>query len=100
MNSSNPQGRKVLFAASLVSMVLGSIHAFSVFLEPLETAFGSSRATVSLVYSFGLLFLTTAVLFGPLVYSRLQPATIYLLVAFLGVIGTGLASIADGLGLV
>lgn len=100
MNSSNPQGRKVLFAASLVSMVLGSIHAFSVFLEPLETAFVSSRATVSLVYSFGLLFLTTAVLFGPLVYSRLQPATIYVLVAFLGVIGTGLASIADGLGLV
>ena len=100
MSSSTPQGHKVLVAASLVSMVLGSIHAFSVFLEPLETAFGSSRATVSLVYSFGLVFLTTAVLFGPVVYSRLKPATIYVLVAFLCAIGTGLASIADGLELV
>jgi OFA family oxalate/formate antiporter-like MFS transporter len=100
MCSPNPQGRKVLFAASLVSMVLGSIHAFSVFLEPLETTFGSSRATVSLIYSFALVFLTIAVLFGPVVYSHLKPATIYVLVAFLGIIGTGLASVADGLELV
>jgi OFA family oxalate/formate antiporter-like MFS transporter len=89
-----------LFAASLVSMVLGSIHAFSVFLEHLETTFGSSRATVSLIYSFALVFLTIAVLFGPVVYSHLKPATIYVLVAFLGIIGTGLASVADGLELV
>jgi OFA family oxalate/formate antiporter-like MFS transporter len=84
----------------MVSMALGSIHAFSVFLEPLETAFRTSRATVSLIYSFSLVFLTTTVLFGPAVYSRLQPATIYILVAFLGAIGAGVASIADGLGLV
>ena len=100
MNPSNPQGRIALIAASLVSMVLGSIHAFSVFLEPLETLFGSSRAAATLVYSFGLVFLTTAVLFGPVVYSRLKPATIYVLVAFLGALGTGLASIADGFLLV
>jgi OFA family oxalate/formate antiporter-like MFS transporter len=100
MSSSNPHGCKVLFAASMVSMALGSIHAFSVFLEPLETAFRTSRATVSLIYSFSLVFLTTTVLFGPAVYSRLQPATIYILVAFLGAIGAGVASIADGLGLV
>jgi MFS family permease len=100
MSSSNPQGRWVLFAASLVSMVLGSIHAFSVFLEPLEAAFGSSRANVSLIYSFCLVFLTSAVLFGPAVYSRLEPATIYIWVAFLGAIGAGLAGIANSLELV
>lgn len=81
-------------------MVLGSIHAFSVFLEPLETEFRTSRATVSLIYSFSLVSLTTAVLYGPAVYSRLQPATIYVLVAFLGAIGAGIASIANGLDLV
>lgn len=100
MNSSVPQGRKVLFATSIVSMALGSIHAFSVFLEPLETLFEMSRGTVSLVYSFGLVFLTTAVLFGPAIYARLQPATIYVWVAVLGAIGTGLAGAAGGLATV
>ena len=100
MRSSTTQGRTVLFAASMVSMVLGSIHAFSVFLAPLEAEFGTSRATVSLVYSFCLVFLTVAVLFGPAVYSRLQPATIYVLVSVLGFIGAGLAGIADRLELV
>jgi predicted MFS family arabinose efflux permease len=100
MRSSNTQGRTVLFAASMVSMVLGSIHAFSVFLVPLEAEFGTSRATVSLIYSFGLVFLTIAVLFGPAVYSRLQPATIYVWVSVLGSIGAGLAGIAGGLELV
>lgn len=100
MSSSNPQGHTVLFAVSMVSMALGSIHAFSVFLAPLEIAFGTSRATVSLIYSFGLVFLTATVLFGPTVYSRLQPATIYIWVAFLGAIGASVASIADGYWLV
>ncbi len=100
MSSPNPQGRKVLFAASMVSMVLGSIHAFSVFLEPLETMFETSRATASLIYSFSLVFLTTAVLFGPAVYSRLQPATIYVCVAVLGASGAGLAGIAESLEIV
>ena len=95
MSLSNPHGRKVLFAASMVSMVLGSIHAFSVFLEPLEIEFGSSRASVSLIYSFSLVFLTLAVLFGPAVYSRLQPATIYFWVAVLSAIGTCLAGFAS-----
>lgn len=91
MSSPNPQGRKVLLAASMVSMVLGSIHAFSVFLGPLETIFDTSRANVSLIYSFSLVFLTTAVLFGPVVYSGLRPATIYICVALLGAIGAGIA---------
>lgn len=100
MSPPNFQGRKVLFAASMVSMVLGSIHAFSVFLTPLETMFDTSRATVSLIYSFSLVFLTIAVLFGPAVYSRLQPATIYIWVALLGAIGAGLAGIGGSLEIV
>ena len=96
----NSQGRKVLFATSLVSMVLGSVHAFSVFLEPLEVIFGTSRATLSLTYSFSLVFVTITVLFGPRIYYRLQTATIYAWVAVLGAIGAGVDSIATGLGLV
>lgn len=100
MRSPNPQGNKVLLAASLVSMALGSIHAFSVFLGPLETMFDASRATVSVVYSFSLVFLTIAVLFGPAVYSRLKPATIYVWVALLGGVGACVAGFADSLAAV
>ena len=99
MSSPNPQGRKVLLAASMVSMVLGSIHAFSVFLEPLEATFEKSRATVSLIYSFSLVFLTIAVLFGPAIYSRLQPVTIYVWVTILGALGAGIAGVGSSLEL-
>ncbi|MGB7270761.1 MAG: MFS transporter [Albidovulum sp.] len=97
MSSPNPRGNQVLFAASMVSMALGSIHAFSVFLEPLEAMFEVSRATASVVYSFSLVFLTTAVLFGPAVYSRLQPATVYVWVALLGGVGACIAGIGGSL---
>lgn len=93
-------GHKVLLAASMVSMALGSIHAFSVFLIPLETKYGSSRASISLIYSSSLVFLTLAVLLGPLIYSRLKPATIYFLVVVIGALGVIVAGIGGSLALV
>ncbi len=80
----------------MVSMVLGSIHAFSVFLGPLETLFDAPRATISLIYSFSLVFLTIAVLFGPQIYARLQPGTIYVLVATMAAIGAAVAGFGGG----
>ena len=59
--------------------------------------FATSRATVSLIYSFSLVFLTIAVLFGPAIYARFRPATIYIWVALLGVIGVGLAGVGGTL---
>ncbi len=43
-----------LTAGCLLTLSLGSIHAFSVFVEPFELRFGARRAAVSLVYSFAL----------------------------------------------
>jgi len=80
-------GTSVLVAASLVSAVLGSLHAFSVFLVPLEQMLGLGRGTVSLVYSFALVVLTLTVFFGPRIYGRFSPAVIYLAVALLGALG-------------
>ncbi len=93
-------GHKVLLATSMVSMALGSIHAFSVFLIPLETMYGSSRASIGLIYSSSLVFLTLAVLLGPLIYSRLKPATIYFWVAVIGALGVIVAGIGGSLALV
>ena len=94
MHADDDPGRKVLLAASLVSMVLGSIHGFSVFLEPIEARFGTSRATASLIYSFSLVFLTLSVLLGPGLYRRLKPSAIYLLVALFAGLGLGLSAVA------
>ena len=76
-------GRNEVFivaAASLLSAVLGSVHAFSVFIDPLEAQFSAARSAVSLTYSGALVSLTLAVLLGPRVYAR-WPAAWFLAAA-------------------
>jgi OFA family oxalate/formate antiporter-like MFS transporter len=90
-------GRIVLVAASLVAAVLGSIHAFSVFLEPLETLYGTPRSDVSLTYSMALVALTFAVLMGPKVFGRGTAASFILTVCALAACGALLASAAGSL---
>lgn len=93
-------GLLVLIAASIVSAVLGSIHAFSVFLEPLEVQFSASRSTISLTYSLALVALTCAVLFGPRIFARWSAATFILLACGLAAIGAVLAGLAGSLPVV
>ena len=90
-------GHLVLIATALVAAVLGSIHAFSVFLSPLEAAFDQARATVSLTYSFALVALTLAVTFGPAIYTRLPPAPLVLLATGLAAAGAIFAGFASGM---
>ena len=67
------RGFLALAAGSLLTGSLGSVHAFSVFIVPLEAAHGASRGAVSLVYSTALVFLTLAVLVGHRVYGVVRP---------------------------
>ena len=59
------KGRKyfVIIGCLILSFVMGSIHAFSVLLEPIETEFNVSRTFSSLTYSISLLSITLAVYF-------------------------------------
>ena len=66
-------GWLVLIASCLLTLVLGSVHAFSVFLQPMEQTLGATRAEVSFTYSFALVCLTMAVLAGHLAYGKLRP---------------------------
>jgi len=63
-----------LVAACLLTGTLGSIHAFSVFIAPLEATLGVSRAPVSLIYSLALVCLTLAMLLGHRLYHRFAPS--------------------------
>lgn len=98
--SQNYKGLAVLIAASIVSAVLGSIHAFSVFLEPLGILFAEPRSIVSLTYSLALVALTFAVLVGPKFFGRWTAASFILGTCILAACGALLAGMASSLPIV
>ena len=94
------QSSLVLLAAAIVSAALGSIHAFSILLVPLETLFLTTRSAVSLTYSLALVSLSIAVLLGHRIYGRSSPAAIVMAACMLAAIGTFIAGIGDSLSAV
>lgn len=56
----------------LVTFVLGSVHAFSVFIVSFETLLELPRSEISLIYSFALVAITLAVLLGYRFYHLLS----------------------------
>lgn len=83
-----------------MTLVLGSIHAFSVLVPQWEADTAASRASVSLVYSLSLLSLTMAVLLGYRAYSKLRPAAMVIVsgvVSALGLLGAAAAHSTAGL---
>jgi len=87
----------VLLSVSLLTFLLGSIHAFSVLIDPFEARLGASRASVSLVYSLALVSLTIAVLTGHHVYRRLAPGLLLLSSTTLAAVGLLVAAYATTL---
>lgn len=98
--ASRSRGLRVLFAASLLTLVLGSLHAFSVFVEPLEAGYGASRQLVSLTYSIALVALTFSVLVGHRVYGAVAPAVLVLAIGIGAALGLMIAANAGSLPIV
>lgn len=90
----------ILTALCALMLVLGSVHAFSVFLIPLEAAFEATRTLSSLTYSLALLSITASVLVGHRLYARWRPARFVFGLCLLGTIGLVAAAIAPTLWLV
>lgn len=90
------EGLRVGAAAIALCLALGSIHAFSVFIAPLEAALGASRAAVSAAYSLALVTLTAMVLAGPWIYPRLRGHALPV-AAGVAAIGAQVAAWAGGL---
>lgn len=84
-----------LLAAITLTTVLGSIHAFSVFLIPFETLLQTGRAQVSLIYSGALICLTISVLFGHKIYPLLSPPVLALLACLVAASGIVIAGHSD-----
>jgi len=77
----------VLLAAVLLSGALGSVHAFSVFIAPLERALGTTRSEVSLIYSLAIVSLTLVMLVGHAAHSRIAPPVLALSTCFVAAAG-------------
>ncbi|MEQ9487898.1 MAG: hypothetical protein RIM72_02760 [Alphaproteobacteria bacterium] len=89
----------VLIGTMLLSMVLGSIHAFSVLLPAMEKTFDASRTQASLTYSFALIALSLAVLFGHRVYGKVSPAVFVMATGLIAAAGCLVASFGGSLAL-
>ena len=84
-----------LLAAMLVTFVLGSVHAFSVFLAPLEILLQLPRSEVSLIYSFALVSITLAVTLGYRIYERLPAWWMVIVTGVVAAAGLCLAAVAS-----
>ena len=90
--------RKVtVAAASMLSAVLGTIHAFSVFIPQWENLPQADRAGTSLIYSLALISLTIAVLFGYRIYSRVAPPAMFIVVGLIAALGLALSAQSSSL---
>lgn len=94
------QGMHVLVAAAALAVVLGSIHAFSVLLIPLETLFEVSRASVSATYSLALGALTLSVLWGHRIFAIWSADRFVLGIGLLSAAGAWVAAMAGSLPVV
>jgi OFA family oxalate/formate antiporter-like MFS transporter len=96
------QGRRLqaLAGAALLSLVLGSVHAFSVLLLAIEAELGVSRGLASLTYSIAVAALAFAVLLGHPFYPRLRPPVMVTVVGMLASAGCAIAASAEALPLI
>jgi MFS transporter, OFA family, oxalate/formate antiporter len=85
----------LLCATMLITFVLGSVHAFSVFIVPLESILQLPRSEISLIYSLALVSITLSVLLGYRIYTRLASWWMILLVCLCAAIGLRVAADAS-----
>ena len=92
-----PVDRAAIAACLIVSFLFGMLHIFSIYVVPLETAFGAGRAAVSFSYSLAIVCLALMVMWGHRLYGRVRPAVFFCIALGLGAVGLVMASFGTGL---
>ena len=88
---------RTLLACVLLSGALGTIHSFSLFIEPFEDDLRAGRGGVAAVYSVALVTLTLVVLIGHPLFRWLPGPMVVLLAAGGAAVGLLLAASASSL---
>lgn len=86
-------------AATVLNLPLGSIYAFSVFLDPIEAELSLHRSDMSLVFAIASVGFTVGMLLVPVAFGRWSAAALVGVSGAVGVIGVALAAAANGLSL-
>ena len=98
---SNPDIRpspwRAVAAATVLNAPLGSLYAFSVFLTPLETLLGLSRAELALVFGLASAGFGAGMNLAPHVYTLASTPMLMLLCGAVSALGIVLAATAGGL---
>ena len=84
-----------LAAATILSLPLGSIYAFSVFLAPLEQLLSASRSELASVFGISVIFFTLGLNLAPWLFGLIPVAAIVALSAGLAAAGVGIAALAN-----
>ena len=92
-----PSAWRAVAAATALNAPLGSLYAFSVFLKPLETLLGLSRAELSLVFALASAGFGIGMNLAPQVFSVASPAMLVLACAAASALGMAVAATAGGL---
>ena len=92
-----PSAGHAVAAATALNVPLGSLYAFSVFLEPLETLLGLSRADLALVFALASTGFGAGMNLVPHVYGFASPPILMLACAASSSVGIALAATAGGL---
>jgi OFA family oxalate/formate antiporter-like MFS transporter len=88
--------RAVAAATALIAPI-GSLYAFSVFLQPLESLLGLSRADLAFVFALAAAGFGAGMILAPTVYGLAPPPLLVLACAAVNALGIALAATAGGL---
>ena len=95
-----PRSRLAFAAAIALNPALGSLYAWSIFLEPLEAALSVQRAELSVVFSVAVVFFTLGMTFGPAVYRVAATPILAATAALLCAAGLAITASASSLPMV
>jgi len=88
---------RVLAAATALNAPVGTLYAFSVFLQPLEALLGLHRADLALVFALAAAFFGVGMMLAPALYRIASTPRLVLACAAANTLGIALAATAGGL---
>jgi MFS transporter, OFA family, oxalate/formate antiporter len=92
-----PSPWRVLAAATALNAPIGTLYAFSVFLRPLETLLGLSRADLAFVFALAAAGFGVGMMAAPALYGAAPTSWLVLGCAGANALGIVLSATADGL---
>jgi OFA family oxalate/formate antiporter-like MFS transporter len=97
VNGAEASPWRVLAASTALNAPIGSLYAFSVFLQPLETLLGLTRADLAFVFALAAAAFGVGMMVAPSLYGVARTPLLVMACALANALGFALAATAGGL---